>query len=88
MLQLCEHYASSSYGAAHCDWLSGGCQGAYANNCYPYDIWSGSLAGTMLYYDRELKNGDFTTYNACGGEAKCSVQNAFSVRCVLDLTHA
>ena len=42
----------------------------------------------MLYYDRELKNGDFTTYNACGGEAKCSVRNAFSVRCVLDLTHA
>ena len=84
-LQLCDAWESSNYGAAQCLTLNGSCQGSNNNHCYPYGIWSGAEAGTDIYYNRELKRGDFTTLNACDGSARCVARFAFGVRCVLDL---
>ena len=84
-LQLCDAWESSNYGAAQCLTLNGSCQGSNNNHCYPYGIWSGTEAGADIYYNRELKRGDFTTLNACDGSARCVARFAFGVRCVLDL---
>ncbi len=82
--QLCEYLESSKYGAARCGPFYGGCQGAapgtsWANNCYPYGIWSSALSETGYHYNRELNAGSFA--NALIRPAVAS----FGVRCVLDL---
>ena len=82
--QLCEYHESSKYGAAQCGPFYGGCQGAapgtsWANNCYPYGIWSSALSETGYYYNRELNAGSFA--NALIRPAVAS----FGVRCVLVL---
>ena len=80
-LQLCDYFASSSYGAAQCRSLGGGCQGGYGNYCVPSHIWSGTLApGTeSSHYAYYLNNGLF-------GEYIRSLPENYSVRCVLGLT--
>ena len=89
-LQLCDHGASSSYGAAQCQVLYNSCQGAYANHCYPYDLWSGSeVEGSSYHRGYGLYNG-YLHYdsNFCGTGmyAKCVSGYAFAVRCVLGLS--
>jgi len=82
-LQLCDYNASSTYGAAQCQWFIGGCQGAAvgtgnATHCYPYGLWSSSEgSGAGSYTNRELVGGAYAnTYTR-------SVAGAFGVRCVL-----
>ncbi len=77
---------------ARCYELNSGCQGAAtgngeANNCYPFDLWSGSKTG--VYYQEYGLSGGSMGYgaNSCGTGmyGKCVLSYAFSVRCVLDL---
>ena len=87
-LQLCDSQASSSYGAARCYYLAGGCQGAalntnWANKCYPYHLWSGTPSGAE-YWSPNLNAGSINLTGACG-TGHCPVSLTFSVRCVLDL---
>jgi len=81
-LQLCDWAASSSYGAARCDSLGGGCKGGANNNCYPYILWSGKQVSSTYSWSPELAQGRFFEYN---GEAGHIITQAMSVRCVLDL---
>ncbi len=76
-LQLCEHGASSSYGAAHCSPLVSGCQGSYDTNCNPHAIWLTSTGGVK--YHAMLHGGNL------GRSSSHPVTSAFSVRCVLGL---
>ena len=87
-LQLCDHGASSSYGAAQCYWLNGGCQGTNNNNCYPNHMWSGSLLETGYYRAFKLISSNLTTSDVCDGAGKCVAGGGFSVRCVLVLIPA
>ena len=88
-LQLCDNWESSKYGAAQCNELGGGCQGAAygisanANNCFPIDLWSSTKAGSE-YHALDLVEGTFRPYGPCG-TGHCSSLLAFTVRCVLDL---
>lgn len=84
-LQLCDHGASSSYGAAQCYWLNGGCQGTNNNNCYPNHMWSGSLFETGYYRAFKLISSNLTTSDVCDGAGKCVAGGGFTVRCVLVL---
>lgn len=81
-LQLCDWAASSSYGAARCDSLGGGCKGGANNNCYPYILWSGKQVSSTYSWSPELAQGRFFEYN---GKAGHIITQAMSVRCVLDL---
>ena len=71
-------WESSKYGAAQCLTLGGGCQGSYNNNCWPFDLWSGTLLSAGVYGHGQLISG---TWRAVSYTADF----AFSVRCVLDL---
>ena len=82
--KLCDANTSSSYGAAQCLYLVGGCQGGVNNNCYPYIVWSGKQISTTHSWSPELNGGRFYEYN---GEAGHSVTQAEFVRCVLDLRY-
>ena len=93
ILQLCDWNTSSSYGAARCSNLSGGCQGAvsgtsWAGHCYPFYIWSGSEVGASSYHQVYEVNSGSLRYvsGTCGNDAygKCVNSWALSVRCVLD----
>lgn len=95
-LQLCEWGESSSYGAAQCYKLVGGCQGAsigtdYAGWCYPYSLWSSTSVDSDSYHRvYEFSGGSFF-YNSgsCGTGmyGKCIAYWALSVRCVLGLRY-
>lgn len=84
-LQLCDHSQSSSYGAARCYWLSGGCQGATfgtgdAGKCFPYIIWSDKQVDSTHHWSPELVSGRFFEYFGDAGHVSTY---ASSVRCVL-----
>jgi len=86
-LQLCDHSQSSSYGAARCYWLSGGCQGATfgtgdAGKCFPYIIWSDKQVDGTHHWSPELVSGRFFEYFGDAGHVSTY---ASSVRCVLGL---
>jgi len=64
---------SSGYGAAQCNNLTYGCQGANYGHCSPYDFWS-STSGGRFY---EVYSG-----NLYGPYNYSSTSLAFSARCV------
>ena len=96
-LQLCERWESSGYGAAQCQILFGGCEGASSGfsgaigACFPYIVWSDSFVGSQQYHRAlHFTNGSFESQGVChqdssaGGEhGKCAVSWSFSVRCLL-----
>lgn len=84
-LQLCDNNASSSYGAARCDYLNGGCQGSGNSSCWPNHIWSGLFLASGYYQGFALNSGGLKSTGICDGAGHCINTNAFAVRCVLDL---
>ena len=82
LLQLCDAGASSSYGAAYCRWLDGGCQGSYNTNCHPAWVWSSKTSSTSSgeYWGVGLESGSLVD------NSKAYIGTyPYSVRCVLDL---
>ena len=79
--ELCD--SASGKGALRCNTSTTGCPGAVNNYCIPYNVWSGDYqtAGSQYYYGN-LNSG---TFNATTGNY-ADYKNAYSVRCVLDLT--
>ena len=79
--ELCD--SASGKGALRCNTSTTGCPGAVNNYCIPYNVWSGDYqtSGSNYYYGN-LNSG---TFNATTGNY-ADYKNAYSVRCVLDLT--
>ena len=84
-LQLCDG-VSSSYGAVRCDSFDGSCQGGVSNGCWANHMWSGTKVSEE-YYQIYILSGGSLVRSGCGGAGVCSIRNAFTVRCVLDLTY-
>ena len=53
----------------------------YADNCYPADIWAGTLQSGKSYHAIDLNNGSYRVTGPCG-TGYCPNTLAFSVRCV------
>ncbi len=67
-MQLCDGTTSQIYGSVRCHIGYGQCKGAakasttggdgqWADNCYPYGIWSNTKGSGTQYLDTELYNG-------------------------------
>ena len=74
-LRLCDFY--NGYGAAQCNYYNV-CDGANADTCYPYDVWSSTPDGGRYYYFY-LVSGSFD-------QSSHGPRHAGSVRCVLEKT--
>ncbi len=72
-LRLCDFY--NGYGAAQCNYYNV-CDGANADTCYPYDVWSSTPDGGRYYYFY-LVSGSFD-------QSSHGPRHAGSVRCVLE----
>lgn len=81
-LQFCDWDSSSSYGAAQCRNLNGGCQGSGNTSCWPYVTWSSKVISTGYYYAHDLAGGIFYEAKPAGH----SSSHAIGVRCVLGLS--
>ena len=82
-MRLCDS-SSSSYSAAQCYALAGGCQGALdSGSCYSYILWSCSSTG-LYYTTYKLAGGSLVyTQGTCSSEGRCLAGYAFAVRCLL-----
>ncbi len=75
--------ANSGYGALQCNPRSSGCPGSANNNCYPNNVWAGTLKSGTNYYLGNLNSG---TFYARTSNEYLAYTYALTVRCVLDLT--
>ena len=73
-IELCDN--NSGYSSARCN-NSNRCPGSNNGNCYPNDVWSGTVNGSSNAYNYELWNGGWNQNNN-------NRTFAFSVRCVTD----